>query len=297
MKRFIYIIMLMFSSSAIFAQEANAPSNNSWSFEMKLVVVLGTTVVLLMISVVLVLLNVLSGVIKRENAKRGIVTVPLTTAIFKTINQKFITGNLLPVDQEESNLLPHTYDGIQELNNGMPPWLKFIFSFTIVTGIAYLSYYYVFNLGFTQVEEYQNELKIAAAEIELYNKTMANSIDETNVKLALNDKKVINEGKIIFEQNCKACHGGAGEGGVGPNLTDEYWIHGATIASIFKTIKVGVPEKGMISWQQKLRPLDIQNVSNYILSLKGTNPINGKAPQGVKTGEQGSINDTTKVKI
>jgi len=71
-----------------------------------------------------------------------------------------------------------------------------------------------------------------------------------------------------------------GEGGVGPNFTDEYWLHGGDVKSIFKTIKFGVPEKGMIPWQSQISPPQIQQVASYILTLKGTNPPNAKAPQG-----------------
>jgi cytochrome c oxidase cbb3-type subunit III len=100
--------------------------------------------------------------------------------------------------------------------------------------------------------------------------------------LLVSDAKVLAEGKEIFTGKCVACHGALGEGGVGPNLTDEYWLHGGTINDIFKTIKNGVPEKGMISWKATLKPNEIQSVSNYIASLAGTTPPNGKAPQGDK---------------
>jgi cytochrome c oxidase cbb3-type subunit 3 len=81
-----------------------------------------------------------------------------------------------------------------------------------------------------------------------------------------------------------ACHGDKGQGTVGPNITDEYWLHGGKVTSIFKTIKYGVPEKGMISWEKTLTAKQISDVSNYIISLKGTNPANGKTPQGDKEG-------------
>jgi cytochrome c oxidase cbb3-type subunit 3 len=98
----------------------------------------------------------------------------------------------------------------------------------------------------------------------------------------LKDSKIVSSGKEIFIAKCVACHGQAGEGGVGPNLTDEYWLHGGSINDIFKTVKYGVPEKGMIAWQATLKPNEIQSVSNYILSIQGSNPANAKAPQGEK---------------
>ena len=111
---------------------------------------------------------------------------------------------------------------------------------------------------------------------------MANSIDETNVTLVANTSSLDN-GKSIFNTNCAACHGesaGSMPGGVGPNLVDEYWIHGGDIKDLFKTIKYGVPAKGMISWESQLSPSQIQDVASYILSLQGTNPPNAKEPQG-----------------
>ena len=76
------------------------------------------------------------------------------------------------------------------------------------------------------------------------------------------------------------CHGQKGEGLVGPNFADEYWIHGGGIKNVFKVIKYGVPDKGMIAWQAQLKPADMQKVGSYILTLQGTNPPNPKAPQG-----------------
>ena len=92
--------------------------------------------------------------------------------------------------------------------------------------------------------------------------------------------EVCDDGTADETDTCAACHGQKGEGTVGPNFTDEYWIHGGGIKNIFKTIKYGVPEKGMISWQSQLKPSDMQKVGSYILTLKGTNPPNPKAPQG-----------------
>ena len=79
-----------------------------------------------------------------------------------------------------------------------------------------------------------------------------------------------------------ACHLASGGGSVGPNLTDEYWLHGGGVKEVFHTIKVGVPEKGMISWESQLSPTDIQKVASFVLSLQGSNPADGKAPQGDK---------------
>ena len=216
--------------------------------------------------------------------KRAIFGTPITSTVstfsFSVwLNEKFGTGKLVAVGEEQSIALDHNYDGIVELDNGMPPWLRYVFSGSIIFAVVYLMQYLVLDYGLNPTQEYEQELAIAQEDAEKRKLLATNSIDESNVTL-LDNKDLIAEGKMIFEQNCKACHGGAGEGGVGPNLTDAYWIHGGKVNDVFKIIKYGIPEKGMISWQAKLKPLEIQKVSSYIISLQGSNPANGKAPQG-----------------
>ncbi len=196
---------------------------------------------------------------------------------------KSLTG-AVPLEKEEVILLDHNYDGIKELDNHLPPWWKYLFYATIVFSIFYMLDYHVWSTSPLQIDEYEQEVSKAQKEIEEFQAKNANSIDETNVKILTKDAKVVANGKEIFIGKCVACHGALGEGGVGPNLTDEYWIHGGSINEVFKTIKNGVPEKGMISWKATLKPNEIQDVSNYILSIAGTNPPNAKEPQGEKTG-------------
>ncbi len=99
---------------------------------------------------------------------------------------------------------------------------------------------------------------------------------------ALSDEASLSAGKNIFLTNCITCHGKMGEGGIGPNLTDDYWIHGAGINNVMHTIINGVPAKGMIAWGKILNEEQMLQVASYILTLHGTNPPNGKAPQGEK---------------
>jgi cytochrome c oxidase cbb3-type subunit 3 len=102
----------------------------------------------------------------------------------------------------------------------------------------------------------------------------------------LKDAKALAAGKQVFETQCFTCHGKLGEGGIGPNMTDEYWIHGGTIADVIHTLRVGVPAKGMIAWDKTLTPDQIDAVASYILvKLQGTTPPNGKAPQGEKAAK------------
>ena len=127
-------------------------------------------------------------------------------------------------------------------------------------------------------EEYRTEMSLAAAQIEEYRKASGEMVDEKTVTMA--DAAGIADGARIYAQSCLACHGAKGEGGVGPNLTDDYWLHGGTINEVFKTIKFGVPDKGMQAWEKMFSPTQLKNLSSYIKSIRGTNPPNGKAPQG-----------------
>lgn len=189
--------------------------------------------------------------------------------------------NVVPVEKEEDILFDHEYDGIRELDNVLPPWWVAMFYITIAFGVVYYTYYHFTGAGPSSTEEYEMEMERAEKAVQAYLATQANQVDETNVEL-LADEQALAAGKAIYEGKgtCFTCHGMYGEGGIGPNMTDPYWIHGGGIKDLFKTIKYGVPEKGMISWKDQLKPAEMQQVASYILSLQGTNPPNPKEPQG-----------------
>jgi cytochrome c oxidase cbb3-type subunit 3 len=194
---------------------------------------------------------------------------------------------------EEELELQEDFDGIKELDNPTPPWFNFIFYTTIAFAVIYLINYHVIGFSKLQEDEYKQELAEAKAAKEAYLKKVGNTINENSVT-ALADNASIEEGKKIYMANCKVCHGEFGEGLVGPNLTDAYWLHGNTINDIFKTIKYGVPQKGMVPWENSLTAVQIQQVSSYILTLKGTNPPNPKEPQGILMEEGAPDNSNTK---
>lgn len=188
---------------------------------------------------------------------------------------------LRPIEEEKDLIIEHAYDGIHELNNPVPGWFNFLFYGTILFGIGYLFYYYIGGYGLNQDQLYQAEITKSIEDKAIYLQKSANAVDESNVKLD-NSAPVLESGKSIFTGNCAVCHGPTGGGLIGPNLTDEFWIHGGGINNVFKTIKYGVPEKGMVSWEKTLSPKQISEVANYILSLEGTKPAGAKAPQGEK---------------
>jgi len=193
----------------------------------------------------------------------------------------------VPVAQEKDIVLDHEYDGIKELDNNLPPWWKYGFYFTIIFAVFYLFVYHVSGTGKLQADEYKDELLVAQKQKEERMKASAENVNEENV-IALADAEPITKGKETFQKLCVACHRADGGGQVGPNLTDEYWLHGGGIKNIFKTITYGVPSKGMISWQSQLSPKQIQQVASYVLTLKGTNPAGPKEPQGDKWVEESS---------
>jgi cytochrome c oxidase cbb3-type subunit 3 len=198
-------------------------------------------------------------------------------SLWSTLSEK--AWKLVPKDKEQDIDLGHEYDGIRELDNSLPPWWLWLFYGTILWSAVYLWYYHVSDRGPDQQQEYVAAMEMGEAEKAKFLATQANSVDEKTVTV-LTDAAALAEGKEIYTASCMVCHGANGEGTVGPNFTDKYWIHGGRINDLFKTIKYGVPEKGMISWQSQLRPAAIQKVASYILSLQGTNPPNPKAPQG-----------------
>ena len=193
------------------------------------------------------------------------------------LDKQFFT-KAVPLDKEADLLLDHDYDGIKELDNALPPWWKYGFYITIVVAVFYLLKFEVWHTGMNPTEEYNTEMTTAKIETEAYLASAKENVDENSVTEL--DVAGIAAGKAIFAKTCVPCHLAEGQGLVGPNLTDEYWIHGGSIKAIFKTIKYGFPDKGMQSWQTTYSPVQMQQLASYIRSLKGTNPPNPKAPQG-----------------
>jgi len=179
----------------------------------------------------------------------------------------------------EDKILDHNYDGILEYNNPLPGWWVSLFIICVIWAVAYMLYYHVAGMGNNQEQEYLAEFKQTGAGAEAAAAKMKKMWESVKF-VALSDPKDIESGKEVFQTNCISCHGGAGEGGIGPNLTDQYWIHGGGIENVMRTVINGVQEKGMISWKPILNPEQIQKVSSFVLTLQGTNPANGKAPQG-----------------
>lgn len=189
--------------------------------------------------------------------------------------------------------MDHYYDGISELNNPMPAYLRLIFYGSIVFGIGYLIHYHVLETGALSDEEYQIEM----AEAEL--KYQGIELPEDQLIL-ITDQTRLQKASVLFMDNCATCHGEQLQGLSGPNLTDEYWLHEKGVKGVYKTITDGVPGKTMISWKKRISSTQRLELASYILSLQGTNPPDAKEPEGTKgdgteagVGQVEEVADTT----
>jgi cytochrome c oxidase cbb3-type subunit 3 len=214
--------------------------------------------------------------------------------LWSRIDKNWMT-RAVPLEEEADILLDHDYDGIRELDNALPPWWKYGFYITIVIAVIYVFNFHVWGIGKNPEQEYAEEMLEGKRIEELYKAKTKNLVDENNV--VISDATGIESGKNLYTQSCVACHGTKGEGGIGPNLTDEFWIHGGTMNNIYNTLKIGYPEKGMQSWQTMFSPVQLKNLASYVKSIKGTNPPNPKAPQGVIfSDEKKSVTDSSTIK-
>lgn len=293
------VLLMLTAASGLFAQgaPAEAPKADAnynlpdWNIVMAAVVLITElfAVVVLLLRIRLMLNQLAAADKPAAEHKPFNIHLP---KLFDKINAS------VSVEHEKDVLLDHNYDGIQELDNNLPPWWVYGFYFTIIFAVVYISYY-TLGGGPGSTDEYVKEMDEAKIARDEYMRKNALNVDENTVTLA--DAAGIAEGKTLFDANCTPCHGKLGEGIVGPNLTDDYWLHGGSIKDVFRTIKMGWPAKGMKSWQTDLTPIQIKQVASYVKSLHGTNPPNGKVHEGDLYNENaaapvdstGVKNDTT----
>lgn len=292
-RRGLSTVLLLLISAVTFAQEEPKKAGNQELINYLIISLL----VLVIVAIVVILVQVLMLLRKISNPQNATEpkedlrgeSAPLFSARWW---QRWSGFGVQLQDEQRILISGHDYDGIHELDNRMPPWLAFLFQGTIVFAVIYLIIYHLTGIGDLPMAELEKETQIVEAKKTAFLEKAAAKINENSVTL-LTDTKTLEEGKAIFTANCAACHAADGGGTVGPNLTDEYWLHGGGIKNVFKTIKYGVPEKGMISWEKQLNPLKMQQVSSYIVSLKGTKPAAPKAPQGEVYKEEAVAADST----
>ena len=285
----VLILVVIFLPGQVMAQ-GEGESNAEWL----LFAIAGFLVfTIIVLGAIIFSLSSLQNAINQDRVadlRKSGVEVPETESWLSTMYQKLWA--VKPMEEESDILMDHDYDGIRELDNHLPPWWKYLFYFTIVFAVVYMVSYHLLGTSPLQIEEYNMEMAAAeqAAAVRKAN-MVEEGFDEADIAFT-DDPEVLARGKKTFDMQCAACHRVDGGGSIGPNLTDEYWIHGGSMGAIYNTIKVGVPDKGMISWESSLSPAQMLEVSSYILTMVGTNPENPKAPQGDKVeavaGDAGS---------
>lgn len=235
------------------------------------------SVIVIELAVIIALVNLLkflAGIQSQTVAKVKVAGAPSAFTIWWNKFNKSVA-----IEKEKDIDLSHDYDGIRELDNAVPPWWTWTFVACFIFAIVYLWRYHVSETAPLQVQELQIAMQRAEAEKDAYLKTSATKVDENTVVML--DAAGIIAGQTTFQRNCVTCHGNNGAGNnVGPNLTDDYWLHNGGIKDIFKSVKYGWVEKGMQSWQGMLSATEIAQVASYVKSISGTNVAGGKAPQG-----------------
>ena len=238
--------------------------------------------VLLILIAIEVIINALEHVmlykLDQEAKAKFLEHKKLKTPIWIKNTYKKLQGSK-PIEKEHEIILDHDYDGIKELNNDLPPWWLYSFYISIIFAVVYMAKYHILD-GDTQLDEYNTQMAEAKLEIEEYKKTAKDLVDYNTVQML--EGEDLKAGENIWNQNCAVCHMADGGGGIGPNMTDDYYILGGGIKNIFKTISEGGrPGKGMEAWSKKgLRASQIAQVSSYIVTLNGTTPANPKDAEG-----------------
>lgn len=174
---------------------------------------------------------------------------------------------------DEPKLLDHEADGIRELDNNLPRWWVWLFYLCIVYSVGYMAYYHVFSMGDLQAAEYDKERAVGE---KIKNEAIGKFEASLAALVPSKDQTVLSQGLQTYTTLCSPCHRADGGGLVGPNLCDDYWIHGSNYVDNLKTIINGVPEKGMLTWRGVLKPSEIQAVASYIYTFRGTTPPNPK---------------------
>lgn len=180
------------------------------------------------------------------------------------------------IQADQDRLLEHEYDGIQEYDNPMPRWWVNLFWATIAFSVIYAINLGPIGSGSGRIAQYEEEV----AAFRALHPEGVPAVDAGQLAALAGDPQVIADGKVVYDQACAACHRADGGGLIGPNLADEYWLHGGSLPEIMKTVSEGVLAKGMPAWEKMLKPDQLTAVVAYVASLHGTNPAEGKAPEG-----------------
>lgn len=180
---------------------------------------------------------------------------------------------------EKDKTREHKFDGIEEYDNDLPRWWIWLFVLTVIFAAVYP---FIYDFGPAEFASETVDAQMAEFRASQQAATASVASDEGSLLKLAGNPATIKEGQEIYAGRCAPCHAPLGQGLVGPNLTDDFWIHGGTITDIHRTVVNGVLEKGMIAWKDQLTPDQINAVVAFIWTLHGTNPPNGKAAEGPK---------------
>ena len=181
-------------------------------------------------------------------------------------------------DSDGTPLTSHSYDGIQEYDNPMPAWWRRMFWATFAFSIGYFVHFQLTGNGASVEQSYAEDMRefreLQAAQ------SLGDKVTEEGLMRLMNDATLMRDARTVFVARCVQCHNDRGQGNIGPNLTDEYWLNGgARLEDIYEIVSNGRTMKGMPNWGQKLRPLELAQVVAYVGTLRQTN-LPGKAAQG-----------------
>lgn len=283
-KAAILILSLTAASSSLMAQNAAAPAAANTVVSETILYIIGSVLVLELIIIFYFTFGIRNFLRKEAavtvDAVTGEVVVKEKIHWFDRLYKRNTQEDIIKLD------LGHDYDGIKELDNSVPAWWQWGFALSMVFGVIYIYNYHIAGTKPLQQKELQIAMDIAAAKQAAYLEKSANNVDEKTVKML--GEADIAAGKTLFTKPgaCATCHAENGSAivngapGIGPNLTDDYWLHKGDIGSVFYSIKYGWPEKGMKSWKDDYSPMQIAQLASYVKSLKGTNPTPAKEKQG-----------------
>lgn len=173
----------------------------------------------------------------------------------------------------------HTYDDIEEYDNELPNWWLYTLFGAMVFALGYFFWYEVLHAGPSQQQTYEAS-RVEDRRREAERARRMGAMNDEGLRTLSHDAATVEQGRALFTQNCAACHRADGGGQIGPNLTDNQWIHGGTPLRVFRTVSEGIAAKGMPAWGAQLGPDRTMSVVAYLLTLRNTNVAGGKAPQG-----------------
>jgi cytochrome c oxidase cbb3-type subunit 3 len=287
MKKIIVLLAGLVSVVAAQAQDATAktfwddPVNNP-ATPLYVTGAFVIIVLLLVLAVSIMMLRAFHALLEQTEKARakslGVAYTP-RPSWWTNLTQKL--NDSVPIEHEQDIDLGHNFDGIRELDNHLPPWWKWLFYGTIAWAAVYLVVFHISSSLPLSHEEYQHEVAVAEVARQKLLASQPQAVIDVDKLEYTADAAIIGKGQKVFQDNCVSCHRKDGGGNtIGPNLTDDYWLHGSGIKNVYTTVNGGFVEKGMPAWGKALSPSDVRDVTFFVLSLKGTNPADAKAPQG-----------------